>query len=398
VLKALCLFKDQFAHIKPVELTLNSKVEFVYDEVWDEKIIDEINPDIVIGINEFHIEIARCYQKAQKKNIPTLTIQDGILEWRFMFQNELYSGNEFGVPMHHPILADKYACLGFSLASIIASLGNAHRVEIIGMPKLDTLTPIALQPGKTQKKKVLIITAAKPWFDDAQKIVVLNMLYDLKEYFNQQPTYEVTWRITKLLDKELSVQTSFESKSTTEIVDQIREADLIISTTSTAIIEAMRCGKPVAKIDYFNLPDMLQTVWNIKHKNDIELVLQQMSNPSPQHCWYQNFLLNTHCINDANAAERMAELILAMIDFRKKSNTIFPSNMSSVKQDSLSFFYPLNFYADREVIQNQDLHWLQTKLIRLELRNSLLQKQLQKRGLGYFILKSYSKILQHVRK
>jgi hypothetical protein len=398
MLKALCLFRDQLSHIKPVEEALQGKVQFIYDALWDEKIIDIEKPDIVIGINEFHIEVAKCYEKASERNIPTLTMQDGILEWRFMFQNELYDGNESGVPMHHPVLADKYACIGLTLANVIASLGNEHRVEIVGMPKLDQIKPIALKPISHSKTNVLIITAAKPWFNNEQKKVILTMLSDLKNYFNTHKQYKITWRITKLLDKELNVESSFGTKSTHEIVDQINEADLVISTTSTAILEAMRCGKPVAKIDYFNLPDMLQTAWSIRSHNDIHQTVQQMIAPSEQQCWYQNYLLNTQCVNDTKASNRTAELILKMIQFKKESKEALPSKIISINKSELAFSFPSDFYPKREVLQHSEMDWLKAKLLRLELRNSLLNKQLNKRGLGHMLVTGYSKILKLIKK
>ena len=39
--KALCLFRDQYAHVRPVESFLNGKVEFIYDSTWNEKVIEE---------------------------------------------------------------------------------------------------------------------------------------------------------------------------------------------------------------------------------------------------------------------------------------------------------------------------------------------------------------------
>lgn len=397
--KALCLFRDQWAHIKPVEAILKQDVEFVYDAIWNESIIDEVKPDIVIGINEFHWEVAKCYKKAQRLNIPTLTLQDGILEWRFMFQNEMYDGNVNGVPMHQPVLANKYACLGLNLANIIAGLGNTNRIEVTGMPKLDSIGIVPLQPNQINTAKVLVITAAKPWFDDSQKKVVLQMLQDIKSYFENKTAFQITWRITKLLDKELNVNTTFSKKDSLEIAEQIRAHDIVISTTSTAMLEAMRLGKPVAKIDYFNLPDMLQTVWNIRHKEDFDAVLQQMMSITSQQAWYQNFLLNAQCVNDSLASRRVADLVKAMIVF-SKNNPIeeLPTKMVNIGRENLVFEFPSNFYPQRKNYNRTDIEWLQAENVRLELRSSFLQKQLERRGLRNMLLSGYSKILKKIRK
>jgi hypothetical protein len=398
---AICLFADQFDHIKPVEDALKGKVNFIYKSDWTEEEIRREVPDIVIGINEFHLEIANCYQAAQSLNIPTLTIQDGILEWRFMFENELYNGNLDGVPMHHPVLADKYACIGYTMANIISSLGNEHKVEVIGMPKLDGLIPIHLSVRSIQKspKNILIITAAKPWFSEEQKVVVLKMMLDLKIYFQNRKEYNVTWRITKLLDKELNIETSFANKKTSEITAQIYESDIVISTTSTAIIEAMRCGKPVIKIDYFRNPELLATTWNINKYDDIEPVLQQIGNLTPQLCWHQNFLLSSHCVNSTNASERLGELILGMISYKKANTSPLPKNMISCPEvQGYLFPTPSSLYPQREVLKSNDMELLRNRLTRLELRNSILKKELDRRSIGSILLSSYSKFLKIIRK
>lgn len=397
---AICLFNDQFEHIKPVEKALEGKVKFVYKKEWIEEDIQREQPDIVIGINEFHLEIAKCYRIAQTLNIPTLTIQDGILEWRFMFENELYDGNGAGVPMHHPVIADKYACIGYTMANIISSFGNENKVEVVGMPKLDGLKPMQLTPNENRigVKNVLIITAAKPWFTETQKVVVLEMMLDLKRYFKNNERYNVTWRITKLLDKELDLETSFTSKKTAEITTQINESDIVISTTSTAIIEAMRCGKPVAKIDYFRNPELLPTTWNINKYDDIDYVLYQMSNLSLPMCWHQNFLLSSHCVNSTNAAERMADLVLQMIQHKQESKLPLPKSIIPPTDiNGYSFPSPTSLYPHRKVLQSNDMEFLKNRLTRLELRNSLLKKELQRRSLGSLLLSSYSKFLKLIK-
>lgn len=57
-LKALCLFRDQFLHIQPIDNELKGQVEFIYDHTWDEERIVSINPDIIIGIYDLRLEVA----------------------------------------------------------------------------------------------------------------------------------------------------------------------------------------------------------------------------------------------------------------------------------------------------------------------------------------------------
>ena len=401
---ALCLFRDQLAHIKPIEQALNGKVDFVYDKDWNEEKIRELLPDIVIGINEYHLDMIKCYQTAKELGIPTLTIQDGILEWRFMFENDLYKGNETGVPMHHPIIADKYACIGLLMAHHIAQLGNAQKVEITGMPKLDDIGnhKIEQKPKPKLLKKILIITSSKPWFDDEQKITLLQSLHDLKSFFDKNTQYEPNWRITKGLELELGVSTSFNKKETAEIKDQINECDAVITTTSTTIIESMLLGKPVATLDYFNRPVLTPTVWNIRQKSDIKTTLDSIQSNDGNKNWMQEDIKNQLIRTDKPASLVVADLIVSMIDFRKNNlKTEFPMNMTNWDYFlNGSFENPekASLYINREVFNSTEINWLQVRLARAERENEAMRKQLNKRTFGHIAITAYGKLKKLAKK
>lgn len=401
--KALCLFRDQYAHIIPVEEKLKGIVDFEYDENWVTEKIKDARPDIIIGINEFHPEVANCYELAKKMSIPTLTIQDGILEWRFMFENPMYDGDEVGVPMHFPVLADKYACISPYYAHIINCLGNQGRVEVTGMPKMDKLPILnyAPLPAANRKKRILIVTATKPWFKEEQKATALQLLLDLKAYFEAHEEYEPVWRVTKLLFKELDVKTTYNSKESKEIVEQIMSCDAVISMPSTAIIEAMRCGKPVAQIDYFNVPNMVHTTWKISGKYQIDEVIKDMLDPEPIKMWMQTSCHDLMCVADSESSSRVARLIVQMIDHSKQHPTI---NMPDFFMDPIFYaakspsLNPKVFYKQREVLQHNDETWLRGKLMRLELENNKLNARLKKVSLAGIIFSIYGKLMSKVIK
>ncbi len=401
MLKILCLFRDQYAHIKPVEQYLASPATFIYDADWKPENILTHQPDLVIGINEFHLDIAKCYEQAQKLNIPTLTIQDGILEWRFLFENPIYNGNETGVPMHHPVLADKYACMGPLMADFIGALGNANKVEVVGMPKMDQIISSSEAIKKNRKKKVLILTSSKPWFYDNQRDILIKSLRDLKSFFNQHTEIEPVWRITKGLDEILQVENQYKSKDSVELTQQLTEVDAVITTISTTIIESFLMCKPVSTLDYFNTPVLVPTVWRITAQNQIAQAVQGILNPTSQQLWLQQVYQDMVIRRDVPAAETTANLILAMVNFRKENpDSVFPVNMVRYPGKTFSFPAPKieEFYPKRQAVVNQDVEWLKARLVRAERENAAMRKDLTNRSFWGVVLLTYNKLHRWIRR
>ncbi|MDA1315296.1 MAG: hypothetical protein O2968_18350 [Acidobacteria bacterium] len=137
-LRVWCLLRDQFAHISPIEESFSGDAEFVYDSTWDPRRMLSASPDLVLCVNDVHYGVSRCLDAARMTGIPSVVLQDGVLEWRCQYENpQLGAGG--GAPQHQPVLADKIACIGPSSARHIASWGNASKVEVTGMPRLDYL-------------------------------------------------------------------------------------------------------------------------------------------------------------------------------------------------------------------------------------------------------------------
>jgi hypothetical protein len=83
-----------------------------------------------------------------------------------------------------------------------------------------------------------------------------------------------------------------------------------------------------------------------------------------------------------------------------KNNPIeeLPTKMVNIGRENLVFEFPSNFYPQRKNYNRTDIEWLQAENVRLELRSSFLQKQLERRGLRNMLLSGYSKILKKIRK
>lgn len=399
---ALCLFQDQFSHIKPVEHALAGRVQFIYTKEWQVGEVERVKPDIIIGINEHHIGVAECYAFAKVHHIPTLTLQDGILEWRHMFENPLFNGIT-GPPLHSPVLADKIACIGLTSASLIGALGNWHKVELTGMPKLDALkfaSARTFQPGSGEKKQILVLTSSKPWFDDNQREVVMKELLDLKETLAKRKNVEVVWRVTKELPQILGVTNNYTQKSTLELAELIRRSDAVVTTISTTILESQLLEKPTAILDYFNTSNFVGTRWAIRHRSQMDTVLNEILKPTTRDKAIQDFFLHQNLtLGLESASQRTAQLVLLMIEYKQKyPGLLLPGNLLK------KTFYPETYAYEvgsgggepRPDVSDDSLLWDQV-IKRLKYQNQQLEERLKQQSLGgtlQKLMKSLRKLIK----
>lgn len=374
-----CLAKDQKAHIAPVEAVFGAEASFTYDADWGAEALVEARPDIVMCVNEYSCQIAKCLDAARERGIPSLVLQDGILEWRCQYENPLF-GFGGGAPQHQPVLADKIACLGAASARHIASWGNADKVEITGMPRLDHLGRRVRQPAEQRGKRLLIMTAKNPGFTPAQNEVALRSLGDLKSRVEQRPGVEVSWRVSKSIAKTLGVTNELKQISSGELVEQLARVDAAITTPSTAILEAMLMGRPVAALDYHACPRFQHTAWTISSPQQIDWVIDELLQPPAAKVHFQEVCLRDGLECEGSAAERVKFLILKMISLSRDSRdgTLhFPRNLlgrehflAPVAAASLAALYPTS-----EVFHSCDVEGLQVRLARAENENARLRRE-----------------------
>jgi hypothetical protein len=304
-----CLLKDQFAHVKPVEETLAGRAAFHYDAEWNPGTLTAERPDLVLCINEYHYDVVRCLDAARAAGIPSLTLQDGILEWRCQYDNPLFGD----APQHQPVLADKIACLGAQSARQIAAWGNPGKAEATGMPRLDHLLQRPLMPVRQPGTHVLVMTAKNPGFTDAQREITLTSLRDLKGYLDTRSDLQVQWRVSKSVAEALGVANQMHEVASVELAGQVEQADAVITTISTAMLEAMVLGRPVAALDYHNVPRFVPTAWTITARAQIAPVVEELLRPPATKFAFQNDCLHDSLRLDGPAAPRVAALIEHMI-------------------------------------------------------------------------------------
>jgi len=390
-IRAWCLLRDQFAHVKPLESAFGADAEFVYDSEWNPVSLAQEKPDIVICVNDYHVDVVRCLEAAREQGVPSLILQDGILEWRCQYENPLF-GAGGGAPQHQPVMADKIACLGAQSARQIAAWGNAGKVEVTGMPRLDymlnTAAPALQKPGR----RVLVMTAKNPGFTSEQRAVTLRSLTDVKAHLDSRSNVEVFWRVSPKVVSELGVENQYEKAVSQELTALLKQVDAVITTPSTAIFEAMLLQRPVAALDYHNVPRFVPTTWAISAPEHVIPVVNEILDPPARKLAFQRDCLNDCLRCDGPASPRVAALMRDIVRIARNSREqgiqlTLPANMLGFASGTAtSKAFPLKeLYPEQSVFSDSDIESLQLKLARLQSENVRLKSQLKSRNVPYLV-------------
>lgn len=279
-------------------------------------------------------------RRAVEKDIPTLVIADGILEYR----NTWVHPDSAPGCIFQPVIGQKIACLGRSQARILESWGNLGKCEIVGAPHLDPL--IGGQPRKRQPDETfrfLVMTAKTPAFTLDQTALVKRSLQDLKFWFSQHrylngTPIEPVWRLTQNLDKEIGVENQFAELIDGELAELLGRVDAVITTPSTTMLQSMLHGLPVTLLDYNNCPHYVPAAWAITAPRHIDQVLPELLTPPTAKMLYQDTVLHDALECHTSAAPRMVQLIEEMLriahDCRSQNKPIlFPRRILTDNQD-----------------------------------------------------------------
>ena len=186
------------------------------------------------------------------------------------------------------------------------------------MPRLDKMLAKGAQPRRQPGEKLLVMTAKKPWFDEAQREVTLRSLRELKEHLDSQPQIEVVWRLTKDVASILGVENRLGELSTRELAEVLYEVDGVVTTVSTTILESMLAGRPTAALDYHNAPRFVPTAWTISCGEQIEAALREALNPPANKMSFQEDCLRDVLRCDGAAAGHVAELMEKMAEIARQ--------------------------------------------------------------------------------
>lgn len=348
-----------------------------------ESLPERVRPgNVCVFYNEFFARFRDCCLAVQRLGCPTLYAIDGILEWRNIW--EFPSNLGACLWTMRPVLADKIACIGRSQARILESWGNLGKCEIVGVPRFDRLlgrTP--RDPGDTPFR-LLIMTAKAPGFTPDQIACARKSLADLKSWIdgynlvNQRPIQPL-WRVTAGLDAEIGVPNELRDTTGADLATVLGDVDAVMTTPSTAMLESMLHGLPVAVLDYTNSPQYVSAAWTVTCREHLDRVVAELMSPPESKRLHQRTLLHDHLECRTPAAPRMVTLIQEMHRRGRQSDgeassPRYPRRILADPQDEHHIpeetFDLQRLFPDHAVFRDLDVAKLQAEVghLRLELQ------------------------------
>lgn len=274
-------------------------------------------PDVVLVSREWSVDIRHAAIAARRQGIPVVYLMDGVIEWYYFWNNWGFVKPEG--TLLQPLIANHLCVIGQHPARVLAALGLADNIHVVGMPRLDGLKRRRVI-DRDLPRQIVIATAKTFGHNTAHKVYVRAALRDLKSWFDGHPGIVPVWRISEELAEELGVVASAEGT----IEAALETASGVISFTSTVLLEAMRIGVPTAQIDYRAVPQYVQTAWEIRNPEQIEIVVQELLYPPAEKLAYQEICLNDE-LEPGDASARLAEVLRSSAESPHPQETKSPS-------------------------------------------------------------------------
>lgn len=292
---------------------------FETEIIAPEQVVEAAKPgNVAVYYSEHFDRFRQSITELRKKQVATVYLVDGILEWRNAWDN---SDTEPACPFTmRPALCDKVATISVAQARTLRDWGNAGRIEVIGIPRLDQQVEHwknASSKKTTNREKpfrVVVSTAKTPGFTTQQLDITAQSLTELKNFFDDTKringrSIEVVWRLTADLDRQIGVENSLTDLTGTDLATCLHGCDAMITTPSTAMLEGMLNRIPVALLNYHHCPDYVPSAWSIRSRDSIATTVCQLESPSPSRMQFQNSLLTDNLQVAVPATKRLVQLI-----------------------------------------------------------------------------------------
>jgi hypothetical protein len=268
--------------------------------------------DFCLFLNEHYPEYRAAIRHAQDLKCPTLLLIDGIIEWRSCWENH------YPPKVWKPILCDKAACIGHSQARVLSSWGNEDKVEVVGLPRLDALSARAPRERPADEAfRLLVMTAKNPGFTARQQDTTEHSLRALKAWLDdrvksEEVRLEATWRLTQDMAQRIGVHNELQDTTGADLAAALEQVDAVITTPSTAMLEAMLQGVPTALLDFHNTPQLAPAAWTISAPEHFHTVIPELIKPPTEKILFQKFLLQQHLQTRTSATTLLMQLIQKM--------------------------------------------------------------------------------------
>lgn len=339
-------------------------------QVVQEPIHDwEVPADAALLVTHEHYrweELSFLRSAMERNRTPVLILADGILEYRNTWQHD-------GLPegsMFQPVFGHKLACIGAAQAMRVASWGNGDCCEVVGLPSLDGMTPLAPRQ-RDQVFRVLLATAKTPYFNQQQRDVVLK---SLRAFQTRQEGWrladgrevEIHWRIADDLADTLGIVKVEETKRPT-LCEVIANVDAVVTTPSTLFLESCLLDRPTAILDFHNTPAYVASAWSITADDHVVPTLESMAALEAPKMLFQRYSLRQNLQCGEPAMDRMVKLVNQMVQegIRCRESGVsvnLPSRILSVPQPDRLAISHAELYPQQPAFAELDRQRLQVEL------------------------------------
>ena len=306
--------------------------------IADFEVAQELPPEVDLLVTHNHYrwdELAVLRKTMNANDRGVLVLADGITEFRNSWQNPRTPVGS----LMQPAMAHKIATLGAAQSRLWESWGNAGKCEVVGLPRLDQRAqrfgwwnPSEVRSGndgealgQTTPPTLLICSARTPAFSDAQWEVALAQFTALHRFLSEnrpvtagQPVI-VRWRVADRVREHL--QLSPQQCSTGDVAEAIDDATAIITTPSTLQLEAMLARRPVAVLDFFNVPLYVPAAWLLTSPDQFPAVVSGLLDPPADRMFYQQSVLRDQLWCDSSSIERMWTLLEGMAQIAQRQRS-----------------------------------------------------------------------------
>ena len=122
------------------------------------------------------------------------------------------------------------------------------------------------------------------------------------------------WRVAPAIAGHLGLEVPHSAMVAEDLWQQLGAVDAVVTTPSTAALEAMLCGKPVALLDYTNSPQYLGAAWCMTAQPHLDAILPALLVPTAERLLFQEQALHDALECRGPAGPRLALLMQSMIE------------------------------------------------------------------------------------
>lgn len=339
------------------------------------KLLSKLNPNILICAIDTTFIAKLFIQGAKALSIPTLHIQDGIIDpdrkahrHKHLKMLIIYSIRELFQPKYNFILkihlllflvnaiifrnyehlggafqghsgCDKIVCFGPMSASILISEGIPEdRIAILGNPKFDlimksmnSVSLIKAQIGISERQRVILVTTQ--YFVEIGQWSITDRFKFIENIIDSLKNIENTICIIKphsiIEKKEIyeDIVEQLHARDFCRILSPdlnteklIAICDLLITTTSTTAFEAIAINKPIIIYNISNYKKAKtfdkHGIWYAEKKKDLHKIIPQiLSNPQLKYRdskAVEKFFNNNISLHNGMASKKIARLVAQM--------------------------------------------------------------------------------------